>query len=101
MPEADRDVHVTPIYNEKKCAIPAIPIVDEDGEEIVESEDDSKVAADHFKQSVYDNDLRDRESVHESDTASKFLYNTEPVNIKLTKKMLRRASSKKKKNVFG
>ena len=46
VPEADSDVHVTPIYNEKKNAIPGIPLVDEDGEEIVESDAE---AADNSK----------------------------------------------------
>ena len=38
VPEADRDAHTTPLYNVKKNAIPGIPLIDEDGEEIVESE---------------------------------------------------------------
>ena len=101
VPEADRDAHQTPIYNEKKIAIPAIPLVNEDGEEIVESEDDSKAARDHFKQSIYDNDLFDKEEGLNVDTASKLMYSSSPIDMKVTKKKNRRASSKKNKNAFG
>ena len=100
MPEADRDVHVRPIYNDKKIAIPAIPLINEDGEEIVESEDDSKAAVDHFKQSIYDNDLCDKEEGLNVDTASKLMYSSSPVDMKVTKNIRRRTSSKKK-NAFG
>ena len=41
MPEADREAKKAPLYHEKKLAIPAIPLVDEEGEEIVDSENDS------------------------------------------------------------
>ena len=99
IPEADRDAHTTPIYHEKKKAIPGIPLVDEDGAEIVESEDDSKSAADHFKQSIYENDL----NMDDLNSASKILNKTEPIEMKLGKKMkkVRRSSSKKKKGHFG
>ena len=100
VPEADRDVHVRPIYNDKKIAIPAIPLINEDGEEIVESEDDSKAAVDHFKQSIYDNDLCDKEEGLNVDTASKLMYSSSPVDMKVTKNIRRRSSSKKK-NAFG
>lgn len=36
VPEADRDKNSNPIYFVKKASIPGIPIVDSEGEEIVE-----------------------------------------------------------------
>ena len=60
-------------------AIPGIPLLDEDGAEIVESEDDSK-AADHFKQSIYENDLHENIDMN---SASKILNKNEPVEVKL------------------
>ena len=39
VPEADRDVNKQPIYYEKKKAIPAFPIVDEEGKEVEDEVD--------------------------------------------------------------
>jgi len=36
VPEADRDKNRDPIYFVKKTAIPGIPLIDSDGEEIVD-----------------------------------------------------------------
>ena len=62
-------------------AVPGIPLVDEDGAEIVESEDDSNVAAGHFKQSIYSYGLHENINI---ESASKILNNIEPLDIKLS-----------------
>lgn len=51
VPEADRGVNKLPIYFEKKKAIAAIPVIDEDGEEVHLSRDENE---NHYKQSVFE-----------------------------------------------
>lgn len=94
VPEADRDAHKTPLYHEKKLAIPGIPLVDEDGADVMDSENDSKNGADRFKQSIYDNNMLENfdEDEPEINSASKILSNCDAVDIKLSKKSIRRAS---------
>ena len=92
VPEADRDAHKTPLYHDKKLAIPGIPLVDEDGADVIESEDESKSrAADRFKQSVYDNNLFENSDESPNvNSATKILNKNDPVNIKPSKNKIHR-----------
>lgn len=100
VPEADRDLNARPIYHEKKLAIPAIPLIDEEGNEIVQSEEDSKIDSERFKQGVYDNEIDLEEHLGYVNSASQILNKTDPVEMRGSRKM-RRNSSKKKKKVFA
>ena len=51
VPEADRDVNKDPIYYQKKNAIFAIPLVDEEGNEV---ENESRARRNYFQSGVYE-----------------------------------------------
>ena len=55
----------------------------------MESEDDSKVDPERFKQSVYDNDLDMEENFNNINSASMILNKTDPVEMKQPRKIRR------------
>ena len=67
VPEADRAINKAPIYNKKKTAIPGIPMIDEEGADILNGSNSEH--ADQYKQSVYADDF----VVRSYDTAQKMI----------------------------